>query len=326
MKNYVFGARAHPTIGIVLLGGLKDDKIRLPYHNSAGIAYTIKGADSITHTELRITEQIEKSYINGIEIDINDSRSPFKIIDDYKQDFKKSYNGMNISFRSYNENIISGSSDSGAAAFGYCLKQAFSIQDDRSLELKMRRISESAGRSYYGGLTVTEGTDNPATKKILNEIEFSDYSIVSAVFPHKRLPSDSIHFNQPKHEDYIFRIERANKRVEQLKNLAEKKSIKEIFELSMEDTDDYHNLNNKVDVRIITNEMSDLIDEIKTIRDKVWLTYIVTGGSSVFIPCKSRDVKTAIAIGKKFTENVFELKVAGGAEKEIHEPYKNNKS
>ncbi|MGP6219923.1 mevalonate-3-kinase [Caldiplasma sukawensis] len=316
MKNFVFSAKAHPTMGIVLLGGLKDDKNRLPYHNSAGIAYTIKGRESVTHTELRITEQIEKSYINGVEIDTNDSRSPFKVMHEFQQDFKNKYDGMNISFRSHNENIISGSSDSGAAAFGYCLKQALSIQDERSLELKMRRISESAGRSYYGGLTVTEGTDNPATRKILSESEFSDYSIVAAVFPHKRLPSDSIHFNQPKHEEYIFRIERANKRVERLKYLAEKKSIRDIFELSMEDTDDYHNLNNKVDVRIITNEMRDLIDEIKTMRDKVWLTYIVTGGSSVFIPCRSRDVETAIAIGKKFTENVYELKVTGGAEKE----------
>ena len=79
----------------------------------------------------------------------------------------------------------------------------------------------------------------------------------------------------------------ADENVIKLKNLAIKNQIKDIFELAMRDTDDYHYLNSLVNVKIVTEEMKVLMEEVQEIRKKMWVTYIVTGGNSVFLVASS---------------------------------------
>ena len=177
----------------------------------------------------------------------------------------------------------------------------------------MRKVSESAGRSYYGGLTVTEGIHKPLTRQILDETKFNEYRILSVVFPHKRKPSDDIHFNQPKSEYYKKRILNADQNVITLKELAEKNEIRKIFELAMRDTDDYHYLNSLVDVKIVTDEMKSLMERVQEIRRKFWVTYIVTGGNSVFLVSDKKNVETVKDIALDHSKEIYLLKVAGGA-------------
>ncbi len=313
MEDRVFKASAHPTMGIVLLGGLKNSDSRFPFHDSAGIAYSLKDKESASRTELIISDSQKESFINGQKVEPTGSRSPFKALDPYRNEIIKKNGLPYISVNSWNENILSGSSDSGAAALMKCLVQALPEIDVKNLEIEMRKVSESVGRSYYGGLTVTENHEKPVTSRILDESEFSDYSIISAVFPHTRKPSDDIHFNQPESPEYVMRVKRANQRVERLRTLAENHDIEGIFELAMEDTDDYHNLNDKVGVHILTEHMRSLLHEIRIWRSDVWMTYIVTGGNSVFIPCHKKDAGEIIKRVAFFTGTMHELKVAGKA-------------
>ena len=177
----------------------------------------------------------------------------------------------------------------------------------------MRKVSESAGRSFYGGLTVTEGIEKPLTRQILDESKFENYRILSVVFPHKRKPSDDIHFNQPKSEYYKKRIMNADQNVITLKELARKNQIKDIFELAMRDTDDYHYLNSLVDVKIVTEEMKVLMEEVQEIRKKMWVTYIVTGGNSVFLVTEEKDVESIRNVALEHSREIHLLKVTGGA-------------
>ena len=41
MEDKIFRSSAHPTMGIVLLGGLKDNVSRHPYHDSFWICWTL---------------------------------------------------------------------------------------------------------------------------------------------------------------------------------------------------------------------------------------------------------------------------------------------
>ena len=312
MKSVTVKASAHPTMGIVLLGGLSDPVLRLPYHNSAGICYSLADKESIAETSLTITDDEMENTLNGERINTEDTRSPFKFIDLYKNQINKKYKG-NIYFNSENRNIISGSSDAGAAALGKCISWILPDINNDELELNMRKVSESAGRSYYGGLTVTEGIHKPLTRQILDETKFNEYRILSVVFPHKRKPSDDIHFNQPKSDYYKKRILNADQNVITLKELAEKNEIRKIFELAMKDTDDYHYLNSLVDVKIVTDEMKSLMERVQEIRRKFWVTYIVTGGNSVFLVSDKKNVETVKDIALDHSKEIYLLKVAGGA-------------
>jgi mevalonate-3-kinase len=312
MKSVTVKASAHPTMGIVLLGGLSDPVLRLPYHNSAGICYSLADRESVAETSLTITDDEMENTLNGERINTEDTRSPFKFIDLYKNQINKKYKG-NVYFNSENRNIISGSSDAGAAALGKCISWILPDINNDELELNMRKVSESAGRSYYGGLTVTEGVHKPLTRQILDETKFNEYRILSVVFPHKRKPSDDIHFNQPKSDYYKKRILNADQNVITLKELAKKNEIRKIFELAMRDTDDYHYLNSLVDVKIVTDEMKSLMERVQEIRRKFWVTYIVTGGNSVFLVSDKKNVETVKDIALDHSKEIYLLKVAGGA-------------
>ena len=312
MKSVTVKASAHPTMGIVLLGGLSDPVLRLPYHNSAGICYSLADRESVAETSLTITDDEMENTLNGERINTEDTRSPFKFIDLYKNQINKKYKG-NVYFNSENRNIISGSSDAGAAALGKCISWILPDINNDELELNMRKVSESAGRSYYGGLTVTEGVHKPLTRQILDETKFNEYRILSVVFPHKRKPSDDIHFNQPKSDYYKKRILNADQNVITLKELAKKNEIRKIFELAMRDTDDYHYLNSLVDVKIVTDEMKSLMERVQEIRRKFWVTYIVTGGNSVFLVSDKKNAETVKDIALDHSKEIYLLKVAGGA-------------
>ncbi len=305
-------AVAHPTIGIVLLGGLKDQVDRLPYHSSAGIAYSLMERESVARTTMEIGTERESVIINGTAIDSLDSRSPMKIIKKYEEMFRTKYGKGNVSIISDNENILSGSSDAGAAALGKCIEASIGV-DPLELELEMRKVSESAGRSYYGGLTITYGGARPYTKKILDSRSFDDIVILSAVFPHKRKPSDDIHTNQPRHEYYKKRMENAEKAVKILEKLAYERNVKGIFELAMDDTEDYHYMNSLVGVQIVTPEMRKLMDKIREWRSEMWMTYIVTGGNSVFLPTMKENKDEIRRRLENYTGEIYELRVAEGA-------------
>ncbi len=59
---------------------------------------------------------------------MNSERSPFRVIDKYKHEILMRAgedDDMNISFISENVNVLSGSSDAGAAAIGICIESIF---------------------------------------------------------------------------------------------------------------------------------------------------------------------------------------------------------
>lgn len=309
----MFQCASHPTFGIVLLGGLNNDRERLPYHNSAGVCYSLRNRESVARTTLYVTDEPKESTLNGEIIDPSNTRSPFKMIESYQEEILRKFNGKYISVVSENENIVSGSSDAGAAALGKCIQSALGVIDLENLEQNMRRVSESAGRSFFGGLTVTTGIEKPVTRQLLPEEAFAEFTVISAIFPHKRKPSDLIHFNQPRSEYYQTRIKNANRNVSILKELSYRKDIKAIWELAMRDTDEYHYLNSLVDVEIVTEQMKALMDDIKDRRSHEWMSYIVTGGNSVFVIAESKNVDFVKSVIEPHTRDIRELRIAGPA-------------
>ncbi len=313
MQRELVRERAFPTIGIILLGGLTDDITRFPRHPSAGIAYT--SVDDGIYSETSIVESDTRiGLLDGNTV--NDSyRSPFKILDRYRsvfQGYLESEDGK-VGFISKNKGILSGSSDSGAAALGSAIRRiAPSVIDTVELENDLRVISESVGRSLFGGLTLTELHKNgPSTSRLLSPEYFSDFTVVGCSFPEKRKPSDTIHSNIVKSGKYPDRIESTIRKSAQLKELAASKDIEGIFELAQSDTDDYHALIESVGVNIINSDMRKFIKRIREIKKEMWCTYIVTGGTNVFVAVHKEEESAICEEAVKYNSKPTKLKVAG---------------
>ena len=315
----ISSSTAFPTIGIVLLGGISDQNRRIPMHNSAGIAYSDEKQSIRTVTSLYISDRRE-GYFNGNMITPDNSyRSPFRIIEKYEHSIfdKLGIEKRNrfICFRSENHGILSGSSDSGAAALGKCIHSILGNDLDlEEFENDLRSVSESVGRSFYGGLTVTETDRKKAfTRTVADWSVFKDFTIVGCPFPEPRKPSDTIHENIVKSQLYEERVKTAGKRVRKLEDLIRDGKLEEIFEMAQEDTEDYHSLIESVGVKIINGSMRSFIEDIKAMQKKFWSSYIVTGGTNVFVVCHNSDTGKVMDIAGGNDLRPLKLKISSGA-------------
>ena len=305
-------ALSYPTIGIVLLGGLSDPDRRIPGHPSAGFAYTSGNFGIYTKTRIFFKNEPSSVTINGKEVDVNSARSPFNVINRYLKD--TGIQKGNLSIVSTNTGIISGSSDSGAAALAIAAGKIFGVTELHKLEADFREISESIGRSLFGGLTVT-GLKNGKylTEMVAPWNSFEGFRIVAFKFSSSRNPSDVIHSNIIRSPRYVDRIESASRKCETVKKLASVNDIRGIFDLSMYDTEEYHELIESVGVRVISGEMRQLITSVSKMRDDFWCSYIVTGGTNVFVPVERENADKIVKLAVGFNCGVEILRVAPGA-------------
>lgn len=311
-------SRAYPTIGIILLGGISDKQSRIPRHTSAGFAYTGLKEDIYVETRLFSSER-EEGTVNGEAIDLTSSRSPFKLINRYLPSIRRRFGlpdaETKLAFESRNVGVLSGSSDGAAAAIGKCVESLSGEKIEwHEFENELRMISESVGRSIYGGLTITEEAERPFSERLLDPVDFSDYVIVGCKFSTQRKPSDRIHENVVNSPGYPERVRKTHEKGTLLNKLAQDKDIKGIFELAMKDTDEYHALIESAGVNIITDDMRSLIRRVGELKKDNWMTYIVTGGSNVFIPVEKQNYETVIDEAQKFNADPVPLVVAKGAE------------
>ncbi len=308
---------AYPTIGIILLGGISDKMRRVPMHTSAGFAY--EGIEEEIKVVTRVVVNRGKPYgtLNGNPVAYSETgRSPFVTLNRYKPKILERLglndNSLSVSFASENHGVLSGSSDAGAAALGCSVSDLTGgMEDPARFEDELRSISESVGRSLHGGLTVTWADGKKATtERLLDPYDFRDYAVIGCRFNVKRNPSDRIHENAVKSSDYPQRIENTLQKGKELVKLAEDKDIKGIFEIGHYDTAEYHRLNESMGVKVITPEMRKLMDIVDELRKSSWLSYIVTGGSNVFVATEKKNLGEYVETLRDHCDGISLLKVA----------------
>lgn len=310
-------SEAYPTIGVILLGGISDKMRRVPMHTSAGFAYEGLEEQIKVVTKVAVNTGSPYGTLNGDPIGYSDTgRSPFVMLNRYKEKILENNNlkdrELSISFSSENYGVLSGSSDAGAAALGSSVNDlSGGVSDFKEFEDELRTISESVGRSLHGGLTITWADGKTArTERLLDPSAFRDYAVIGCRFDVKRKPSDRIHENQVNDPDYHKRVASTLEKGKQIVRLAEDKDIKGIFDLGHYDTAEYHSLNEKVGVKIITPEMRNLMDLVDEMRKASWLSYIVTGGSNVFVATEKKNLKEYTDVLREKCDGITILKVA----------------
>jgi phosphomevalonate decarboxylase len=177
-------ARAHPIQGLVKYHGMRDEELRLPYHDSISVCT----APSHTKTTAEFDPDLaaDEYVVDGERIDDRGADRLEGVVDHVRE---RAGIDHRVRFESVNDfptNIGFGSSSSGFAAAAVALAEAAGLELDRpELSTIARRGSSSAARAVTGAFShLRTGLDDAdcRSERIETGLE-DDLRIVAAEVP-----------------------------------------------------------------------------------------------------------------------------------------------
>lgn len=144
-------AKAHPIQGLVKYHGLRDENLRLPYHDSISVAT----APTESHTTVEFGDFAgDSAYVDGRELQGRELDRVLSVVDEVRRRAGSSERMRMVSKNNFPANVGLGSSASGFAALALACCRASGL--DLSLEQVStiaRRGAGSASRSVTGAFS-----------------------------------------------------------------------------------------------------------------------------------------------------------------------------
>ncbi|MCF2142261.1 MAG: hypothetical protein K9W42_00985 [Candidatus Heimdallarchaeota archaeon] len=282
-KTRVVTTVAYPTIPIVFLGGINSD--RTPLYDTMGLAVTTPNETTRTETTIQYTPTLKgttvKFFLNGTEITGLRGR---QIIDSIKKFVAKSQHTGDLIIQSKNIDIFSGSSDSGLAALYTGLNAALDLHYPKEkLLLHAMKGSESAGRSLFGGLTLTKVQSRPLTvEQIASAEELEAIKLFSVPFHYpSRLSADEIHAGIVTNPNFPKRVKRIPDWVSKIVSAARKRDFITMLTLAEENIKNAHELLEGVNLFVRKPEMMRLCHQLEAMRERGIMAYYLIGGGNL---------------------------------------------
>lgn len=179
-------ARAHPIQGLVKYHGMRDPKLRLPYHDS--ISLCTAPSNSTTTTEFQSDASEDHYIVDGEEIEGRGAERIHAVVDHVRNLADTNDRVRLESKNTFPSNVGFGSSSSGFAAAAMALVEAAGLDLSRpEVSTIARRGSSSAARSVTGSYSqlYTGLNDEDCRSECLevaNELE-ADVRIVAGLVP-----------------------------------------------------------------------------------------------------------------------------------------------
>ncbi|NHJ40241.1 MAG: hypothetical protein FK731_09440 [Asgard group archaeon] len=306
-------AVAYPTIPIVFLGGINPN--RIPLYDTMGLAVTSVDETTRTETIIRLADKSSEKinfYLNGSKI----SGKRGKQIINQIHNFMVFINAREaITIHSNNYNIFSGSSDSGLAALFTALNDFFeqNLTKDELLSYAMKG-SESAGRSLYGGLTLTSVKGNTlSVEQLASEQQLTSLKLFTIPFHYKsRISADEIHKTIITNPNFPNRVKNIPKWIALIRNAIQANDYITVLINAEENIKNAHELLEEVGLYVRKQEIMRLCEEIEQIRETGILAYYLIGGGNLVTIAtidKYSDEVTSILEENKWV--FYKSKVAG---------------
>ncbi|MFP4175414.1 MAG: diphosphomevalonate decarboxylase [Halobacteriales archaeon] len=151
-------AVAHPIQGIVKYHGLRDEELRIPYHDSVSVCT----APSHTRTTVEFGYDDDSFVVDGEEL-VDGVERARRIVDKVREQTGVSSGARVVSENSFPSNVGLGASSSGFAALAYAaLEAAGGDTSARNASGVARRGATSAARSVAGGFARLYTSDEDA--------------------------------------------------------------------------------------------------------------------------------------------------------------------
>ena len=229
-------ATAHPIQGLVKYHGMRDEELRLPYHDSISVCT----APSHTKTTAEFDPDLsaDRYVVDGEEIDEMGAERLRGVVDHVRE---RAGIDRRVRFESVNDfptNIGFGSSSSGFAAAAVALAEAAGLELSRpELSAIARRGSSSAARAVTGGFShLRTGLDDVDCRSERIETELgSELRIVGAEIPAFKHTAQA---HEEAADSHMFqaRMAHIHEQIAELRNALREGSFDRAFELAEHDS------------------------------------------------------------------------------------------
>jgi len=279
-------ARAYAIQGLVKYHGLRNTKLRIPYHDS--ISVCMKSLDTVTTVETGITFPRDRIRINGA-VPTTGEEARARIIIDKLREIAGEKTQVRVESR--NASVRGkglGFSASGFAALGLATSKALGLSlEPRELSEIVRLGAGSAARSLVGGFSIwyanRDGRSYAEQLASANSIRLRTLIVPVP----SSIKTDKAHADVLTSPFFKARLAYVKGVLQRMRRAIERKDVPEISRLAEVDTLNLHaiTMTGKLGTVLVSPLSVRIIDEVRRLRDEegvsVW--YSLDTGPSVFI-------------------------------------------
>ncbi|HUV25421.1 MAG TPA: diphosphomevalonate decarboxylase [Methanomassiliicoccales archaeon] len=285
-------ATAHPIQGLIKYHGLKDDILRLPYHDSISVCT----APLCTRTTVEFGRWPDRAEIDGKPAGERELERILAVVEPIRE-MAGIDEGMRMaSINDFPSNIGLGASSSGFAALALACSNALGL--DLSLEeisRFARRGAGSASRAVTGGFSrwYAGHDDMSSFSRRIPSSADSDMAMLVAVVPAMKF-TDTAHREVTSSPFFQARLEYVPSVLDDMEQAIGKGDVDSIGELAERDTLLLHGITMTGEERLILWRPDTLrvILEVKMMFEEgVKCYFSIDTGATVYINMRTRDLK-----------------------------------
>lgn len=284
-------AMAYPIQGLIKYHGLKDEALRLPYHDSISVCT----APIRTLTTIEFGHQEDRAEFDGKAAKGRELERIKVVVDPLRTMAKEKSGFRMVSENSFPSNIGLGASASGFAALAVATVAALDLEMGlEEISRFARRGAGSASRAVTGGFSRWfAGTgDEDSRSRQLASPEQLDMGIVCALIPAKKF-TDVAHREVASSPFFKARLEYVVEALDKMERAIYARDIDRICSLAETDTLLLHGITmTGIDELVLWRpETVKVILEVKQMRqDGLPAYFSIDTGATVYINCRLEQV------------------------------------
>jgi len=231
-------ARAHPIQGLVKYHGMRDEELRLPYHDSISLCTAPSNTTTTVEFDPALAE--DNYVIDGEEIDGRAAERVSQVVEYVRELAGIDHRVRFESENSFPTNVGFGSSSSGFAAAAMALAEAAGLDLTRpEISTVARRGSSSAARAVTGGVSHLRAGMNDEdcrSEVVPSPAEFSeDIRVIGALVPSYK---ETEHAHEEAAASHMFdaRMAHVHGQVAEMRDALRDGNFHRVFELAEHDT------------------------------------------------------------------------------------------
>lgn len=307
-------ATAHPIQGLIKYHGLRDEELRLPYHDSISVCT----APLLTRTTVHFGLWPNSAEIDGSPAGVREMQRIMSVVDPLRELAGLEMGARIASVNDFRSNIGLGASSSGFAALALATARALDL--DISLEeisRFARRGAGSASRAVTGGFSRWYSGEDDATsisRRLPSNLD-DRMGILIAVVPAMKF-TDTAHKEVPSSPFFRARLEYVKGALEEMERAIFQGDVDSMGELAERDTLLLHGITMTGQERLILwrpDTLKVILEVKRMFEEGIRCYFSIDTGATVYINCHLKDMTE---IGSRISElgiETIECRVGGEA-------------
>lgn len=307
-------AKAHPIQGLVKYHGLKDPKLRIPFHDSISVAT----APTETHTTVEFGDfERDTATIDGKDAGTAEMGRILSVVDEIRAMSHISGRLKMVSVNNFPSNVGLGASASGFAALTVAACHAAGLDLSlKEMSVIARRGAGSAARSVTGAFSLWktghEDSDSYSCQLVSEEFQMG---IVVALIPAHKLTDDA-HRDVLESPFFHSRLAYIHGAISEMKSAIKRRDIERIGVIAEKDSLILHGITmtGLEELILWRPETIKVILEVKEMRrDGIPAYFSIDTGATVYVNTLPERVKEVVERIRSLGIETIECGVGGNA-------------